>query len=562
MRTKSMLAGAATLALGLAVGQPKASACGGFFCSSSPIDQAGETIVYGLEADGTLTMAVQIRYAGNDDDFAWILPVPAVPEISPGTDQLFDRLRAATEPTFARRFRTEGTCAEPPRCVSPVDCSPRGGDGCGYDGDWDDPEPLTPRDFVDASAVTVFDASASDAGAPVDAGGVTVFSRRDVGPYDTTVLGAVSAREMLDWLQANGYDIPDASEPLLESYAAGGQVFVALRLSSDAETRMIQPIVMRMATDEACLPIRLTAIATVPDMPITAFFLGDARAAPVNYSLVESPADNPGLWYGTTTWTEQVTRRVDRLDGRAFVTEYAGRTPAISLRMQEVADLATLDDPGRYIMELAARGYAGDANLLRLFRAFVVPPEGEDERTYYNCLSRGEDGCGEPASFDPVGLTEAIEAQIRAPSDAAHDLVHRHGYLTRLFTTMSAEEMTVDPVFQLDDGLEDVGNVHVLTRVERCSSQYYRGDAPQEDVLPDGTTSSASEGRRAPSDQDYCDEVGGIPDYEATDCSDPPASSGCGLCTVAGLAPIQGGVLGGLLFFWLARRTRKLSRRS
>jgi hypothetical protein len=56
-----------------------AHACGGFFCSSSPIDQAGETIVYGLEDDGTLTMAVQLRYAGDDDDFAWIMPVPAPP---------------------------------------------------------------------------------------------------------------------------------------------------------------------------------------------------------------------------------------------------------------------------------------------------------------------------------------------------------------------------------------------------------------------------------------------------------------------------------------------------
>src|SRR5262245_12426023 len=46
---------------------PIAHACGGFFCSTAPVDQSSERIVYGLEADGTLTMAVQIQYRGSDD---------------------------------------------------------------------------------------------------------------------------------------------------------------------------------------------------------------------------------------------------------------------------------------------------------------------------------------------------------------------------------------------------------------------------------------------------------------------------------------------------------------
>ena len=561
MRSTLALAGAA-FTCALALFTPRASACGGFFCSSSPIDQAGETIVYGIEADGTLTMAVQIRYSGDDDDFAWILPVPAAPEISTGTDRLFAELRRATAPAFIRRYSTQGSCRVPPRCVEPRTCDDVGGGGCGYvDDDLDDPDPSWTGDFVDASAGEPDPPATLDASTPDDGGGVTVISRSDIGPYDIAVLGAVSAREMLDWLHENGYDIPDASEPLLESYAAGGQTFVAVRLSSDADTRMIQPLVLRMPTDEACLPIRLTAIATVPDMPITTFFLGDARATPVNYSLVEDAGDDIALWDGAS-WVDHVSRRVDEMDGRAFVTEYAGRTPALSLATQPVDDMGEFTDPGSYLRELADRGYTGTPELLRLLRGFLVPPSGRRVDEYANCLMRSSTAwCGAPESFDPEGLTAAIDAQITQPSAEAEALVRRHGYLTRLFTTMSAEEMTVDPVFQLDPGLEDVPNVRVVRRVRTCRSDTLREDAPVDDVLPNGERVVVSTARRSPSDAVYCDRLGGVPEGTASSCGEPAPSGGCGFCTVAGMAPVQGGVLGGLLFMWLTRRFRRVSRR-
>ena len=39
-------------------------------------------------------------------------------------------------------------------------------------------------------------------------------------------------------------------------------------------------------------------------------------------------------------------------------------------------------------------------------------------------------------------------------------MVDGHDYLTRLYTTMSADEMTIDPEFVVDPGLPDVSNVH------------------------------------------------------------------------------------------------------
>lgn len=556
MTTRSWLALTAVGVASLAVhsmAPSEARACGGFFCSSSPIDQAGETIVYGLEDDGTLTMSVQIRYRGDDDDFAWILPVPAPPEISLGSDALFTELTRVTQPVFVTDYETRGTCREHPRCVYESGCG-TASDGCGY-GDFEPDPYVYDGPYVDAGASSSIDAGASDAGPRGD--GVTVFSQGPVGPYETAVLGAATAAEVLAWLTEHGYDIPASSEPLLESYARGGQVFVALRLSSNADTRMLQPIVMRMPTAEACLPIRLTAIATVPDMPITAFFLGQERVTPWNYSSAVVDANDLGLWQGGRTWASEASRAVDALGGQAFVTDYAGPTPALSLELAAVDDLAAESDPALYLQALADRGYRGEARLLELLERYLEPPMGTAPVDYYNCLAIGSlSECGEPTSFDPSGLTAAIELQITAPRRDAHALVHRHNYLTRLYTTLSAEEMTIDPVFVPDAGLGNYSNVHRATLVIECSEDYFAEGAPRhwelgatvfERTVVEETAGELADDRR------YCASIGGIPAYEAPTCSEP-TSDGCSFCMVAGVAPMQGGVLGGLFLIFLVRR--------
>lgn len=531
-----------------------ALACGGFFCSSAPIDQAGETIVYGLESDGTLTMAIQIRYSGNDDDFAWILPVPAPPQISIGSDALFDELRRTTQPTFVTEDVTVGSCRAHPRCVSSSGCSEVRESGCGGGG----PVMTDPwtGGFVDAGTASYADGAASSDAAGPDPG-VTIFSEGPIGPYDTVVLGAATAAEVVTWLGDHGYDIPGTSIPLLESYAAAGQVFVALRLRSNLETRIIRPVVLRMSTDEACLPIRLTAIATVPDMPITAFFLGRERVIPINYSTAMIDTSDPAFWTGRRTWASAVSEQVDRLDGKAFATAYAGPTPAIELELAEVADLATLSDAALYVQALARRQYRGDSRLLEIFESYIEPPAdwAEDARGYYNCLASSSTvDCGEPAAFDPVRLTARITSDITIPRREAEALIRRHGYLTRLYTTMDAADMTTDPIFVEDAGLGDQDNVYVANRVTSCSADHYREDAPQH-WLVDGVETRIRDGVPA-DDSGYCRALGGVLPSEAPTCSSS-SSDGGWLCMVGGTAPIQGGVVFGIGLLLAARRLRR-----
>ena len=94
--------GASAAAFGLALFAPAtAYACGGFFCQNAPMDQSAERIVFAIDEDtGTVDTHVQIFYQGTAEQFAWVVPAPAEPELFLSTDALFQQLQWQTAPIF------------------------------------------------------------------------------------------------------------------------------------------------------------------------------------------------------------------------------------------------------------------------------------------------------------------------------------------------------------------------------------------------------------------------------------------------------------------------------
>lgn len=319
-------------------------------------------------------------------------------------------------------------------------------------------------------------------------------------------------------------------------------------------------------TAMACLPIRLTAIATVPNLPIRTFFLASQPVTTANYSLAEIRPDGPGLWTGAQRWNSLVGQAVRELGGQAFAREYAGSPPAISVALEPVDDLATITDPSEYLDQLSWRGYAGDPYLLDLFALYLTPPDGYtgDPRDYYNCLFRSSrSACGEPATFDPVALTTAIDAEIAAPRREAERMVRSHRHLTRLSTFLAAEDMTIDPVFRQDEGLEDLSNVHVADLVTQCSEGYFHEGAPQVWRI-EGEEYAGRPGTAA-NDSNYCTRMGRS--LVAPTCPADPGgggggsgggtAGGGGLCSVGADAPSAGLVLLMLAGRFGVRRLRR-----
>lgn len=98
------------LAAVAALGPRAADACGGTFCDTGPqampVDQSGENILFVLDGQ-TVEAHVQIQYQGSADRFAWVVPMPDVPDVTVGSQLLFTELLRVTVPTYAMQTQND-----------------------------------------------------------------------------------------------------------------------------------------------------------------------------------------------------------------------------------------------------------------------------------------------------------------------------------------------------------------------------------------------------------------------------------------------------------------------
>lgn len=267
-------------------------ACGGLFCQNSPVDQAAERIIFTVDSE-LVTAYVQINYTGSAPDFAWVVPVPSVPEVDVVDIDPFNELQAATDPVFM---------------LPPVP-------DCMFD------DGLMPMAAVQESAA---------------AGDVTVFASGEAGPYAFDVVGTETgnANALIDWLNENNYRITPEMEPLVFVYVEEGMVFLAMKLQPEQGVQDIQPVKMSYTATRPTIPIRLTAVAATPDMGIYTWIFGRAQAESQNYARLQIADDElslAGPFGGGTNYLQLVGAGIDRFGGQAFITEYAQPTTQLNV---------------------------------------------------------------------------------------------------------------------------------------------------------------------------------------------------------------------------------------
>jgi hypothetical protein len=72
--------------------------------------------------------------------------------------------------------------------------------------------------------------------------------------------------------------------------------------------------------------------------------------------------------------------------------------------------------------------------------------------------------------------------------------------VTRLYTTLSAPEMDLDPLFDFNPDLPEVSNVHTARQVVECHRSIHRSEAPSRFELEDGRIVRLNPGARWPFD--------------------------------------------------------------
>ncbi len=435
-----------------------ASACGGFFCNNSaPVDQSAERIVFAVDADtGMVESHVQIFYQGPSEDFAWVVPTPTEPELFLSSDALFNTLDGFTRPYFWLEWSELGNC------------SSGGGGIIGNRGGWGDE-----ADFDVAE-----DSGGDD--------GVTVVNQAQVGPYDTVVLQATSEDLLIEWLQDNSYDIPETMSPALAPYVASNQYFIALKLVKDRDNGDISPIGFRYAGTEPMIPIQLTSVAATPDMRLEVYVFGEERAVPSNYLHVQVNEAAIDWVSGGANYDDVITLAADEAGGHAFATDFAGSPSMMqgslwSPGRYDTASIAGMTDAAQIMNTIIGQGFPASASLLNILTAHMPPPSGVEAADYYNCVECFDNN--DPV--DGAALAADLDEYLVAPLEAAEGLFSGYSKVSRMTSSISPAEMTIDPMFVQNATMADVSNEHQAEIIYDCRNGRDWWTAPRRIVLQD-----------------------------------------------------------------------------
>jgi MYXO-CTERM domain-containing protein len=442
----------------------EAEACGCFVPPDPtvPIVQAGERILFGMQ-NGIVTSHVQVQYSGAAEEFGWLLPMPSIPEMELGTDELFAQLIAQTQPTYRLDKEYRGDC--------PFDPFRNGGFGSGGPSN-------------DSAGETN----------PPPGGGSPLVLRDSIGPYDYAVLRADAKQPMLDWLSENGFFVPAGTDDVVGPYIQPGAYFLALKLLKGNDVGDLQPVVLKYQSDLPMIPIILTSVAADPNMGVQVWVLGDDRAIPRNYH--HTKINDAALdWVNAgQNYVEVVTDAVDEIDGHhSFVTEYAGPSNIMvdildyQGRFGNVAELAAQTEALGFITQINNSGFALFNNngpngfsptypsqVLNILQSHLPVPkalldDGITAADYYWNFSyyignyretNPEKFLDLDLDFSSAEVAQELDERVVAPTLAAGQMFRDHDYLSRLFTTLSPNEMTKDPVFSFNPDLPEVSNVH------------------------------------------------------------------------------------------------------
>jgi hypothetical protein len=476
---------AAAVAAAVATQAEPAAACGGLFCSAaSPVNQTAERIIFASDGAGTITCAIEIQYEGPAERFSWVLPVPGVPEVGVSSNAAFNRLQQASNPLYQLQTVLGAGC-----------------DGLARSGN------LASGDSIPGAG-----------GASAGENDVRVVASGTVGPFDYEVIEVKPglpdpADVAVEWFEENGYDMPPNGRDTLRPYLADGQNLIGFRLNKNATAGSIRPVILRYRSDRAIIPIRPTAVAATEDMGVLVWVLGDARAVPVNYRTLElndSLIDwfNPG-----PTYNDVVIAAANEAGGHGFVTEQSGAAGGFaetiwpSWEQQQVDSLAWSNGsiPSLLTETTQSVGFLdGFPDVLRetvtLRESWTAEAFIDCPWCYYEEVGIDPYGMSPAPGSDPsletdlVAFRASLEQLVIGPMEDTRRLFETHGHVTRMYTTLSADEMTVDPAFDFNPELEDVDNLHVATQTLTCmdGDPFGGGDNPWTIELPSGLVVSGS----------------------------------------------------------------------
>jgi hypothetical protein len=274
----------ASVLAGVQLGIPQdASACGGCFGPvGSPTVVTRHQMAVAISTTQT-TLWDQIEYAGNPEDFVWVLPVRGGVPVELAENAFFEAIEQAT---------TISMTVPPVRTFCPDPCF--GGGFASADRSDEDP-------------------------------GVTIYHQANIGPYQTVTIGSEDPEALVAWLRDNGYTVPDATLPTIAYYTEQNMDFAVLRLAPNAGVNQMQPVRVTMPGFNPTFPLRMVSAGVEGSVGLDLAVFAEGRYEAGNFANAEVDRSRLTYDWNTSTFNYDAlyAEAASTEGGRVWVTEYA-----------------------------------------------------------------------------------------------------------------------------------------------------------------------------------------------------------------------------------------------
>lgn len=279
---------ALALLLGVAASlvSPRADACCPAPPSGKPVVNADQTVIIVWDAaNKTQHFVRRASFKSEADDFGFLVPTPAQPELHESGNDAFPFLQKLTEPEVIQKSK-------------PIDF------GCGG---------CSRSKSAGAESAT--------------SKSVTVLEEKTVAGFDAVVLEASSASALTEWLKEKGYAFSPEVEAWAKPYVEGGWKITALRVAKDksagGQEQRVAASSLRLTfkTDRPLFPYRepdaskSAGALGASQRLLRIYFLSDARYGG------ELTKDFP--WTGRVVWAGKLSA-----DARSKTAELLSIAPS------------------------------------------------------------------------------------------------------------------------------------------------------------------------------------------------------------------------------------------
>jgi len=395
-----------------------ARACGGCFTPPPPPSETesvitDEKMILSVSMTQT-TLYDQINYSGSPASFAWVLPIKGAVTVGLSADVMFQVINQLT----ATEVQSPPTnCPPPPTCNTGFGLSAPSSETAGTGSGTGD--------------------------------GVTVTSQEQVGPYETVQLHSTDGSALTDWLSAHGYQIPDATKPIIDAYVQQQFDFLALKLVPGAGVQSMQPVRVTSQGAAPSLPLHMVAVGTGPTTGITIWVIADGRWEPGNFPTF-TIADSEIAWDWATSSSNYETLRLSKeaaFGGRGWQIESSLELAQYNIQ-QTVIQNAEYDATGGYLAAAAAAGTDAGAP----GDAATVADASEPD------ASESDDADGTDAGEDAGAQATAAAADLAV---LFAGIGQPNVRITRMRSDVAQSALSVDMSLQAATDQSELTNIHV-----------------------------------------------------------------------------------------------------